>query len=226
MQRGVFCVIINAMINITKPYKDDMIIPISVSLLNDELNIDVYEEYVSVAKEYCEKFKGRYFCEEALLFLDKNVDVDGYVRYDDPLEYYVVFEGCKAPECKTETVDIENAEYTADETEFEADVIRENNQPASLIIKNGRIAAIAAANYFIEDDDDEVELAVETLPEFRGKGYARAVLCDMVRKVLDMSKIPTYRASCFNRASIATAQSCGFCEIGKEYYYNCYKEEE
>ena len=214
------------MIRITKPYKDDMIIPISVSLLNNELNIDVYEELLSVAKEYAEKFEGRYFSEEALSFLDQNIDIDGYIRYDDPLEYYVVFEGTKAKKSNMGTVDIENAEYTCDETEFEADVIKENAQPASLIIKDGHIAAISAANYFIEDDEDEVELAVETLPEHRGKGYAKAVLCDMAHKVLKMGKIPTYRASCYNTASIATALGCGFSEIGKEYYYNCYKEEE
>ena len=202
-----------------------MIIPISVSLLNDELNIDVYEEFLPLAQEYAEKYKGRYFSKEALFFLDENIDIEGYVRYDDASEYYLVFEGTNAKKTSIETVDIENAEYTSDETEFEADVIKENGQPASLIIKDGRIAAISAANYFIEDDEDEVELAVETLPEFRGKGYAKAVLCDMAHKVIDMGKIPTYRASCYNTASIATAISCGFCENGKEYYYNCYKEE-
>ncbi len=203
-----------------------MIIPISVGLINDELNIDVYEEFLPVAKEYCEKFAGRYFIDEALMFLDANIEVEGYVRYDDPLEYYCVFEGSNAKINDHKTVDIEDAEYKLDETEFEADIIRENGQPASLIVENGRIAAISAANYFIEDDEDEVELAVETLPEFRGKGYAKAVLCDMSQKILGMGKIPTYRASCFNKASIATALSCGFTEIGKEFYYNCYKEEE
>ncbi len=226
MQRGVFYVIIDSMIRITKPYKDDMIIPISVSLLNDELNIDVYEELLFVAEEYAKKFEGKYFSDEALDFLNTSIDIEGYVRYDNPREYYVVFEGTNVIDSDIDTVDIENAEYTVDETEFEADVIKENSQPASLVIKDGRIAAIAATNYFIEDDEDEVELAVETLPEFRGKGYAKAVLCDMAHKVLDMGKTPTYRASCFNVASIATALSCGFCEIGKEYYYNCYKEEE
>lgn len=226
MQRGVFYVIINIMINITKPYKEDMIIPISVSLLKDELNIDVYEEFLPLAREYIKKFEGRYFSEEALGYLDENIDIEGYVRYDDALEYYLVFEGNDAQKSDVETVDIEKAEYISDETEFEADTIKEQGQPASLIIKEGRIAAIAAANYLIEDEDDEVELAVETLPEFRGKGYAKAVLCDMARKVIEMKKTPTYRVSCFNKASIATALSCGFNEIGKEYYYNCYKEEE
>ncbi len=214
------------MIRITKPYKDDMIIPISVSLSNDELNIDVYEELLALAEEYAERYEGKYFSEEALRFLDANIEIDGYIRYDVALEYYVVFEGTKASKSGIETVDIENAEYTVDETEFEADIIRENGQPASLIVRDGRIAAISAANYFIEDDEDEVELAVETLPEFRGQGYAKAVLCDMAHKIIDMGKVPTYRASCFNTASIATALGCGFTEIGKEYYYNCYKEEE
>ncbi len=213
------------MINITKPYKEDMIIPISVSLLNNELNIDVYEELLPVAKEYLERFEGRYFSNEALSFLDESIEVEGYVRYDDALEYYLVFEGSGAKECGLPVISVEDAEYSVDETEFEVDVIKAEGQPASLIICDGRIAAIAAANYLIEDEDEEVELAVETLEEFRGRGYARAVLCDMAAKVKAMGKIPTYRVSCFNKASVATALSCGFAEVGKEYYYNCYKED-
>ncbi|MBR4881770.1 MAG: hypothetical protein IKU19_07535 [Clostridia bacterium] len=142
LQRGVFYVIINIMIRITRPYKDDMIIPISVSLLNNELNIDVYEELVPLAKEYAQRFEGKYFSEQALNFLNENIDIEGYLRYDDPLEYYVVFEGAEVKGTDIETVDIENAVYTRDETEFEADVIKENRQPASLIIEDGRIAAI------------------------------------------------------------------------------------
>lgn len=214
------------MINLTKPYKDDMIIPISVSLINNELNIDVYPEFLSVAKEYAQKYKGRYFSEDALSFLDKNIAADGYIRYDDPLEYYIVFEGSNAKTTDIDVLDIENADYALDETEFEADVIKEEGQPASVIVRDGRIAAISAANYFIEDDEDEVELAVETLPDYRGIGYGSAVLCHMAHKVIGMGKLPTYRASCFNKASVATALSCGFVEIGKEYYYNCYKEDQ
>ena len=214
------------MITITKPYKEDMIIPISVSLINDELNIDVYCEFLSVAEKYQRDFVGRYFSEEALSFLNSNIEAEGYVRYDDPQEYYVVFEGRSVVNTDREVLDIEDAVYDFDETEFEADVIKKEGQPASVIIEDGHIAAISAANYFIDDDEDEVELAVETLPEYRGRGYARAVLCHMAHKVICMGKTPTYRASCFNKASVATALSCDFREIGKEYYYNCYKEEE
>ena len=213
------------MINITKPYKDDMIIPISVSMIRNELNIDVYKEYLEVAEEYLVKFKNRYFTDEALSFLSNSIQPRGYERTDDPCEYYIVMASEKAYVSDIETVDIENAVYSVDETEFEADIIKENDQPASLIIEDGRIAAIAAANYLIEDDDDEFELAVETLPCYRGKGYAKAVLGDMTAKVLKMGKLPTYRASRYNEASLATAKSCGFYEIGYEYYYNCYKEE-
>ena len=202
-----------------------MIIPISVSLINDELNIDVYEELLAVANEYLERFDGRYFSHEALSFLDASIDIEGYVRYDDPLEYYLVFEANNVTKATIPVVAIEDAEYTVDETEFEADVIKAEGQPASLIISDGRIAAIAAANYIIDEDDEEVELAVETLEEFRGRGYAKAVLCDMIGKVIALGKTPTYRVSCFNEASVATARSCGFTEIGKEYYYNCYKED-
>ena len=206
----------NVMITITKPYKDDMIIPISVAMIGDELNIDVYEEYLSVAEDYLKKYEGCYFSDEALTFISENIRPEGYIREDDPTEYYLVFSANGKQPVLTDVVDIGDAVYEVDETEFEADMIKEEGQPASLIVRDGRIAAISAANYFI-DDEEEVELAVETLEDFRGLGYAKAVLSDMVNKVLKMGKTPTYRASRFNEASIATAKSCGFREIGKEF---------
>lgn len=215
------------MINITKPYKEDVLIPISVSVFGNELNIDVYEEFLSVAREYERNYIGRYFSDEALSFLAANIEIEGYVRYDDATDHYLVFSTNRSVGYENELVcDIENAEFTVDNTEFEAEVIREQGEPASLIVKDGKVASIAAANYFVCDDDDEVELAVETLPEYRGKGYAKAVLCHMTDKMLALGKTVTYRTSAFNAPSIATALSCGFVEIGKEYYFNCYKEEE
>lgn len=215
------------MINITAPYKEDMIIPISVSLF-DELQIDVYKEFYDIAKEYEERFGNDPFSPEAIAFLNSNIEVEGYIRYDEDNEYYLVYimdDISMLNDSDIVVTDIYDAEYETDETEFEADVIKENKEPASVIIENSRIAAIAAANYFIEDDEDEVELAVETLEEFRGRGYGKAVLCDMIKKVFNMGKYPTYRVSCFNVASVKTVESCGFRCVGKEYYLNCYKEE-
>ena len=215
------------MINIVKPYKDDMIIPISVTFIG-ELNIDVYEEYLEIAENYEKQFALDPFSDEALKFLNDNIKPQGYVRYDDITEYYLVYAMDDIAQLSKSTLaatDIYDAEYDIDETEFEADVIKENGEPASVVIENGRIASICAANYFV-DDEDEVELAVETLPEFRGKGYAKAVLCDMIKKVFSLDKYPVYRVSYFNKASIRTVESCGFELKGKEYYLNCYKEEE
>lgn len=215
------------MINITKPYKEDLLIPLSVSLFGNELNIDVYEEFFEVAQDYEKNYVGNYFSKEALDFLAANIKIDGYVRYDDIYDYYLVYATNRSVGYKNDIVcDIEDAEFHTDDTEFEASVIKDQGEPASLIVKNGRIAAIAAANYFVCDDDEEVELAVETIPEFRGRGYAKAVLSHMTDKMLAEGKTVTYRTSASNLPSIATALSCGFIEVGKEYYFNCYKEEE
>ncbi len=214
------------MITITKPYKDDMIIPITVSMIGNELDITVYKEFLSVACEYEERFKGNYFSCEALKFLAEEIQCDGYTRYDPYDEYYLVFSADKkCDNISDKVVDIENAVFLTDDTEFEADMIKAEGEPASLIIENGCIAAIAASNYFIEDDEEEVELAVETISEYRGRGYGSLVLGHLMNKILDMGKIPTYRVSVFNKASISTAKKCGFTEIGKEFYFNCYKEE-
>ncbi len=217
------------MINITKPYKDDMIIPFCVTLEADNISIDVYDEYYDLALRYEKEFFEDYFSESALGFIHENIskNLKGYTRYDDAFEYYHVMkikDKNRIPDTSVKVTDIKDALYVRDDTEFEVDVIKENEQPASLIVVDQSIAAVAAANYFIEEDDNEVELAVETLPNFRGQGYAKAVLCDMAKKVFDMEKIPVYRVSCFNDASIKTALSSGFEFVGKEYYYNCYKE--
>lgn len=203
-----------------------MLIPLTVTSTGNQIKIDVYQEFYGVAKEYLENYKEEYFGDEALKFLSERIIIDGYTRYDDILEYYHVMRADVRPCCDFDNVvDIENAEFQQDETDFEAEIIREECQPASLIVDNGRIAAISSSNYFIEEDEDEVELAVETLPEYRGRGYGKAVLSHMTGKVMDMGKIPTYRVSSFNRASVATAKSCNYNEIGKEYYIIYYKED-
>lgn len=215
------------MIRITKPYKDDLLMPVCLAYTNNELTIDVYQEYLDVAKEFTERFNSDYFSKEALEYLSNSIKISGYERLDDIYEFYYLFATDKKQKVMLDSViDVYEAEFNIDNTDFEVEEIIKQRQPASVIVEDKMIAAIASSNYFIEDDDTEVELAVETIPAFRERGYGKAVLCDMVNKVIDMNKIPTYRVSCFNKASISTAKSCGFVEIGKEYYLNYYKEEE
>ena len=223
------------MINITKPYKDDMIIPFFVQKTeSEEINIDVYEPFYDIAAEFENRFLGEWFSDKALRYVDESLhpelEKSGYYRENPFNEWYAVYKlfsyGDMPQTPNIAVTDISRASYDIDETTFEADLIRESGQKASVIVVDGKIASICAENFFDDDCEKEIELAVETVPEFRKMGFAKAVLCDMSRRVLKMGKFPTYRTSRFNTASVSCAESAGFRLIGKEYYYNCYKGEE
>ncbi len=216
------------MINITKPYKDDMILPVCVYERNGEVSADCYRKYLTITKKYIKKYKDDLFSDAALLYLDSAVKkkIKGYSRYDEYNEYYLLytlFDCSTLPKEDCVRCDfITDAKFTRDLTDFEVDEIIKNRQPAFVVVEDDKIVAICAANYFIEDDEKEVELAVETAQAYRGRGYATALLTKMSRYILEMGKTPVYRVSRFNSASIATVEKCGYKCIGKEFYYNCY----
>lgn len=58
------------------------------------------------------------------------------------------------------------------------------------------------------------ELAVVTEEAFRGRGYARRLVAQAARRVLDDGAVPVYLHSPDNRASARTADAAGFPDVG------------
>ena len=62
------------------------------------------------------------------------------------------------------------------------------------------------------------EAGVETLPSFRGKGYAKDVVAGWARVVQSMGAIPLYSTSWENTASQAVANKLRLVPYGADFY--------
>lgn len=68
-------------------------------------------------------------------------------------------------------------------------------------------------------DEDNLELGIETNPEFRGQGYARLACRVLIRHCLDAGLNPIWSCRTQNEASYRLALSLGFREITRHPYY-------
>jgi len=62
------------------------------------------------------------------------------------------------------------------------------------------------------------EAGVETLPEFRGKGHATAVVAVWARAVRSLGSEPLYSTSSGNLASQALARKLGLIQYGVDFH--------
>ena len=69
------------------------------------------------------------------------------------------------------------------------------------------------------DDDGMVEVAYLVVPEYRRRGYARAMLAALLRRAADEPQVRTVRASISpgNAASLATIKGFGFEPAGEQW---------
>jgi RimJ/RimL family protein N-acetyltransferase len=69
------------------------------------------------------------------------------------------------------------------------------------------------------DDDGIVEIGYSVMPEFRRRGYARAMLTELLRRAAAEPDVKTVRATISpdNAASLATIAGFGFIEVGEQW---------
>lgn len=77
-------------------------------------------------------------------------------------------------------------------------------QPFVALIEEGRAVSVCRS---VRITPDAHEAGVETLPEFRGNGYAKDVVVEWARCVRAMGSIPLYSTSWENTASQAVART-------------------
>ena len=71
----------------------------------------------------------------------------------------------------------------------------------------GRLVALAGAS---ADCDTMWQIGVDVLPEYRGRGLAKAVTSRLAQEVFARGKVPFYCAAWSNLPSVRNALSCGF----------------
>lgn len=61
------------------------------------------------------------------------------------------------------------------------------------------------------------DISIQTLPEYRGRGFARSVASSAVKYIFENGKLATWGTDTTNTASLKTARSVGFQEYGLDF---------
>jgi RimJ/RimL family protein N-acetyltransferase len=88
-------------------------------------------------------------------------------------------------------------------------------QPFLAIIEEGKAVSVCRS---VRITPEAHEAGVETLPEFRGKGYAKEVVAGWARLVQSMGVMPLYSTSWENTASQAVAKKLHLVPFGATFH--------
>lgn len=145
----------------------------------------------------------------------------GVSLHDPDYLFYLPADTCIAPDRSMATRRLTIADRAAFEA-FQADASEQDRDDAFVEIdhwavfgcfNDGRL--VSAASAYPWESGPLADLGVMTLPDVRGRGYAREV----VLTISDFSRRegyePQYRCQLDNLASVALAKSCGFALFGK-----------
>jgi len=81
-------------------------------------------------------------------------------------------------------------------------------------IVDGKVVAWAAVKPL---SDIGWDLSIQTLPEYRGQGYAKSVVSAAVKYIFKNGKLATWGTDTTNAASLSTAHSVGFQDYGLDF---------
>jgi hypothetical protein len=87
-------------------------------------------------------------------------------------------------------------------------------QPCLALLDDGRLASLC---YCARNTPVAAEAGVDTLEEFRGRGYAPAVVADWARAVRQEGRVPLYSTSWDNLASRSVASNLGLVMYGADF---------
>jgi len=89
------------------------------------------------------------------------------------------------------------------------------SQPFVALVEEGRAVSVCRS---VRITSAAHEAGVETLPDFRGKGYAKDVVAGWARLVQSMGAIPLYSTSWENTASQAVAKKLHLIPYGADFH--------
>lgn len=82
------------------------------------------------------------------------------------------------------------------------------------VFDTDRLVSVSEAPAVGHMQDQIDEVGVDTLPEYRRKGYGKAVVSNMTKAILDLGRIPIYRYNPANEASLSLAKAVGYEKYG------------
>lgn len=88
-------------------------------------------------------------------------------------------------------------------------------QPFVSLVEKNRAVSICRS---VRITPEAHEAGLETLPDFRGKGYAKDITAEWARRVLAVGAIPLYSTDWENTASQAVARKLGLKCYGTDFH--------
>lgn len=78
------------------------------------------------------------------------------------------------------------------------------------VFQEGELVSVSEAPGIGHMQNSIEEVGVDTLPEYRRRGYGKAVISAMTKAILDIGRIPIYRCNSQNKASVRLAKAIGY----------------
>ncbi len=192
--------------------------------------ITVYSFLESVAHEFEERFGDDLLSADALKWLDfmlsATVKDANYVHAEAPSHFLLEYEADNCKECCGQLIVGKSLILPTDPLPKNIDLsyFDDYNVPESisaLCLSDGKVISVSTTND-IAFADKSVEICVETLPEYEGKGYGTATVAALCAYYNEKGIKVKYECAKSNTASVKIAEKCGFKLMGERYSYVCY----
>lgn len=122
------------------------------------------------------------------------------------VECYLTFQKAVSPACDLECC--------------RTDILRNIRDGIAVgVFRGGKMVSNASAPHIAHMQDIIEEAGVETLPDYRKQGYGKAALSHCTKAILDLGRVPIYRLSKSNIASLRTAESVGYRRIAESILF-------
>lgn len=211
--------------------KEQALVPIEITMRDNELEIITFKRTLDIAKAFEKKFSLNPFSTEATIYLhnllEPIVNSWGY-EVDDIYEGHIltyVLNDLDASLIKPSTKKIRSATGYESLIEYELeDIPNDRDECYFVTIENNKIVSACEMNtegVFI----GATEINVYTSPNYRGKGHGASNVSAMCEYLTKKGARVAYTTHKDNKASSALAEKCGFEKIAQTYYYICYKSE-
>jgi len=103
---------------------------------------------------------------------------------------------------------------------YKTDILRNiRDGIAYAVFQDGKMVSNASAPHIAHMQEVVEEPGVETLLEYRKQGCGKAVLSHCTKAILDLGRVPIYRLSKSNIASLRTAKSVGYRRIAESVLF-------
>lgn len=208
------------------PDDPDLVIPFGITYREGgDFDISCYADTLDIVAEYAERFGDSLFADDAAAFLKERLDgvfcERGYeCRIEDDVVYFLD-RMAELPE-NIVTLNARDAAHYDNLCEIDLSEAAELGQEAFVCVDDEKVVSVAVENY---THRGETEIAVETAPGFRRRGFAKAVSAALCNDIIASGGAVTWHCSADNKASCFLAEAIGFRADGREMYFCYYANE-